>query len=67
VVGEHVDDFVVEAFVEVVAVFEVGFADFGLLWKGREGGWAVSSCGKRGDARDCSPETRESSFDRAWT
>lgn len=31
VVGKHVDDFVVEAFVEVVAVFEVDLADFGLV------------------------------------
>lgn len=31
-VGEEVDYFVVEAFVEVVAVFVVGFADFGFVW-----------------------------------
>lgn len=30
-IGKHVDDFVVEAFVEVVAIFEVGFADFGFI------------------------------------
>lgn len=50
VVGEHVDDFVVEALVEVVAVFEVGFADFGFLWRGgrsvhetigERGAWAL--------------------------
>lgn len=32
VVGEHVNDFVVEAFVEVVAVLEVNFPDLGLVW-----------------------------------
>ena len=30
-VGEEVDDFVVETFVEVVAVFVVGFADLGFV------------------------------------
>lgn len=31
-VGEEVDYFVVETFVEVVAVFVVGFADFSFVW-----------------------------------
>lgn len=31
-VGEEVDYFVVETFVEVVAVFMMGFADFSFVW-----------------------------------
>lgn len=66
VVGKHVDYFVVEALVEVVAILEVDFADFCLVWTR-----GISTLSP--DDRDFeikwidSPATRETSFCRAAT